>query len=179
MTASLAHPSPLTPSLRVSLVGAALLAGLAMAPPGGAYAGSWAGDGEVGAVCASVVGVQPGEKHYAACVESLSRSLSGLRAGEGMGLARRGCLAQGYRPNTPGLAECELAAAPAAATRGPEYPAANPGGSRSYFTVSRETAFQRDQLACARLGFDPTQAPFGDCAADLRAALARASEPAM
>ena len=54
-----------------------------------------------------------------------------------------------------------------------------PGGRRSYFTVSRETAFQRDQLACARMGFDPTQAPFNDCAADLRAALARASDPAM
>jgi hypothetical protein len=96
-----------------------------------------------------------------------------------MGLARHGCLAQGYRPNTAGLAECELAAAPASAASGPEYPAANPGGSHSYFVVSRETAFRRDQLACARLGFDPTQAPFGDCAADLRAALARASEPAM
>jgi len=31
----------------------------------------------------------------------------------------------------------------------------------------------------ARLGFDPSQPPFGDCAADLRAALARASDPAM
>jgi hypothetical protein len=150
-----------------------------MALPGAVSAGSYAGDGEVGAVCASVVGVQPGEKHYAACVESLSHSLDGLRAGEGMGLARQGCLARGYRPNTSGLAECELAAGPAPAASGPEYPVASPGGSRSYFTISRETAFRRDQLACARLGFDPTQAPFGACAADLRAALARASEPAM
>ena len=67
-------------------------------------------------------------------------------------------------------------AAPAPAANGPEYLATPPGGSRSYFMVSRETAFQREQLACARLGFDPTQAPFGDCAADLRAAMARASE---
>jgi hypothetical protein len=167
------------PSIQSPRLWLALVTGLAMALPGAVSAGSYADDGEVGAVCASVVGVQPGEKHYAACVESLSRSLESLRAGEGMGLARRGCLARGYRPNTSGLAECELAAAPAPAASGPEYSAANPGGSRSYFVVSRETAFQRDQLACARLGFDPTQAPFGDCAADLRSALARASEPAM
>jgi hypothetical protein len=176
MTARHAHPLSIGQSPRLWL---GLVAGLALALPGAVSAGSYSDDGEVGAVCASVVGVQPGEKHYAACVESLSRSLDGLRAGEGMGLARRGCLARGYRPNTSGLAECELAAGPAPAASGPEYPAASPGGSRSYFMISRETAFQRDQLACARLGFDPTQAPFGDCAADLRAALARASEPAM
>jgi hypothetical protein len=179
MTARHAHPLSIGPSLRLWLAPVALVAALAVALPGAAFAGSYADDGKVGVVCVSVVGVQPGEKHYAACVESLSRSLGSLRAGEGMGLARQGCRAQGYRPNTPGLAECELAAAPAPATNGPEYPAATPGGSRSYFLISRETAFRRDQLACARLGFDPTQAPFGDCAADLRAALARASEPAM
>jgi hypothetical protein len=179
MTDHFPHPSSTGFSARVWLAPAALLAALAVAFPGAASAGSYADDGQVGAVCAGVVGVQPGEKHYAACVESLSRSLGGLRDGEGMGLARQGCLARGYRPNTSGLAECELAAAPAPAANGPEYSATPPGGSRSYVVVSRETAFRRDQLACARLGFDPTQAPFGDCAADLRAALARASEPAM
>ncbi|HXQ17530.1 MAG TPA: hypothetical protein VN814_23170 [Caulobacteraceae bacterium] len=179
MTVRLAHSRHIGPWLRAWLIGTALVVGAAVAP-GGANAGSYADDGKVGVVCASIVGVQPGEKHYAACVESLSRSLDGLRAGEGMELARQGCLAHGYQPNTSGLAECELAAAaPAPTASGPDYPAANPGGSRSYFLVSRETAFRRDQLACARLGFDPTQAPFGDCAADLRAALARASEPAM
>jgi hypothetical protein len=135
--------------------------------------------GEVGRVCETVVGLQPNEKHYAACVESLTQSAQGLRQGESLAIARRGCLAQGYRPNTSGLAECELASGPAAAAGGPAYPSQVPGGSRSYFVVSRETAFQRDQLACARLGFDPSQPPFGDCAADLRGALARASDPAM
>jgi hypothetical protein len=136
-------------------------------------------EGEVGRICVSVVGVQVGEKHYASCVQSLSQSLQGLREGEGRGLARGSCLALGYRADTSGLAECELAAGPAGAARGPDYPAKNPGGSRSYFMVSREMGFQRDQLACARLGFEPTQSPFGDCAADLRAALARASNPAL
>jgi hypothetical protein len=167
--------------LRASLGGLTLAAAIACllgaVPPRAAAASE--GDGDVGRVCESVVGLSPGEKHYAACVDSLSESRHGLMVGEGYGVARRGCLAQGYRPNTSGLAECELVAAPATATRGPDYPAPIPGGSRSYFVVSRETAFARDQLACARLGFDPTQSPFNDCAADLRAALARASMPAM
>jgi len=141
-------------------------------------------DGEVGRICVSVVGVPVGEKHYLACVESLSQSLRGLRGGEDRGLARRSCLAQGYLPDTPGLAECEFATGSADTTRGPstsrgpEYPAVIPGGSKSYFAVSRETAFQREQLACAKLGFDPAQSPFADCAADLRDALHRASNPA-
>jgi hypothetical protein len=141
-------------------------------------------DGEVGRVCVSVVGVPVGEKHYVACVESLSQSLQGLREGKNRGMARRGCLTHGYLPDTPGLAECEFATRSASAargldaSRGPEFPAANPGGSRSYFAVSRETAFQREQLACAKLGFDLAQSPFNDCAADLREALHRASNPA-
>jgi len=136
-------------------------------------------DGELGRICTSVVGLQAGERHYAACVQSLSQSLEGLHESAGRGLARRGCRAHGYRPDTADLARCGLAAGPAEMRRGEPYPAQNPGGSRSYFMVSRETAFQRDQLACARVGFDPDQTPFGDCAADLRAALARASSPAM
>jgi hypothetical protein len=138
-------------------------------------------DGEAGAVCEHVVGLMAGERHYAACVQSLQQSLAGRRAGEGMGRARQGCLARGFRPGTAGLAECELTAAPAetAAASGPQMDAATPGGERSYFMVSRDTATQRFQLACAKLGFEPAQAPFGGCVADLRSALSRASEPSM
>jgi hypothetical protein len=57
--------------------------------------------------------------------------------------------------------------------------AAGDGGARDYFTISRDAAFQRDQLACARLGFDPGQQSYAGCVADLKTALARASEPAM
>ena len=170
-------PKPIQTHLVSGAAAAAVIAALlGVAAPNVALAQPY---GEIGRVCESVVGLQAGEKHYAACVESLTQSAQGLRQGESLAIARRGCVAQGYRPNTSGLAECELASGPAAASSGPAYPSQNPGGSRSYFVVSRETAFQRDQLACARLGFDPSQPPFGDCAADLRGALARASDPAM
>jgi len=134
----------------------------------------------VGSVCTQVVGLAPGEKHYAACVESLTHSVQSLHRGEGLAVARQACLAHGYPTGSPGLAECELAATPAAtATGGPSGDTAIPGGSRSYFDVSRHTAFERDQLACARLGFEPAAGGFDDCVADLRAALAQASTSMM
>ena len=156
----------------------AAAASLALTSPMAATARTDGGD-RAAQICAGVVGLAPGEKHFAACEQSLSDSLHNLRQGEGYASARRGCLDRGYRPNTAGLAQCELATTPASDPQGPAYDAQVPGGSRSYFMVSRDVAFQRDQLACAKLGFDPAQNAFADCASDLRAALARASEPAM
>ncbi len=165
-------------SPRAALAMAAAIAGLMLASPMPASAGP-GGDAQVDQVCAGVVGLVPGEKHFAACEQSLADSLRSLREGQGTALARRRCLDRGYRSGTAGLAECELAGAPADPPRGPDYSAPAPGGSRSYFLVSRDTAFQRDQLACAKLGFDPAQSAFADCASNLRGALARASDPAM
>ncbi|HLY78835.1 MAG TPA: hypothetical protein VKQ70_05645 [Caulobacteraceae bacterium] len=151
---------------------------LAFASPPAALARPNGGD-PVAQICASVIGLAPGEKHFAACAQSLAESLHNLRQGEGYAMARRACLGRGLRPNTPGLAQCELTATPADDPQGPALDTAVPGGARSYFLVSRDVAFRRDQLACAKLGFDPAQNAFADCASDLRAALARASEPAM
>lgn len=174
----LAMIAPTLRSPRTALGIAAAIASLVLASPIGASARP-DGDEQVGQICAGVVGLAPGEKHFAACEQSLANSLRGLREGHGTALARRHCLDRGYRPGTAGLAECELASTPADAPRGPDYNAPVPGGSRSYFLVSRDTAFRRDELACAKLGFDPAQSAFADCASDLRGALARASEPAM
>ncbi len=153
-------------------------ASLALASPMAASART-DGAGRADRICADVVGLAPGEKHFAACEQSLADSLHKLRQGEGFASARRGCMDRGYRPNTAGLAQCELAATPTGVPQGPAYNAPVPGGSRSYFVVSREVAFQRDELACAKLGFDPAQNAVADCASDLRAARARASGPSM
>jgi len=170
--------APCFRSPRAALGMAGAIASLMLASPMPASA-SPDGGARVDQVCAGVVGLAPGEKHFAACEQSLADSLRSLREGQGTALARRHCLDRGYRPGTAGLAECELASTPADPPRGPDYNAPTPGGSRSYFLVSRETAFRRDQLACAKLGFDPAQSAFADCASDLRGALARASDPAM
>ena len=136
-------------------------------------------DGAVGRVCAGTLGLDPGEKHYAACVQSLSASLADLRAGQGMAVARRECLARGMTPGAADFNECELREADTAPPAQVVDDSSAPVGARSYFETSRREAWRRDELACARLGFDPAGAAFQSCAADLRGALARASMPAM
>lgn len=157
---------------------AALAALVCLATPPAALAAS-SRDGAVGRVCAGTMGLAPGEKHYAACVESLSGSLANLRAGEGMAAARRACLARGMVPGAADFDECELREADAATGPPAVDDASAPGGGRSYFASSRHEAWRRDELACARLGFDPADAAFRSCVSDLRGALARASMPAM
>src|SRR5262249_23763711 len=80
------------------------LAPQALARPGQAASG-------VDQVCAGTLGLRPGEKHFAACVASLSSSLSGLQAGRDIEGARRACLARGLTPGAPAFDECELTGA--------------------------------------------------------------------
>ncbi len=136
-------------------------------------------DGAVGRICAGTLGLDPGEKHYDACVQSLSGSLANLQAGRSMAAARRICVARGLAPGAADFDECELSTAHAAPTTVAIDDRPAPGGGRSYFTTSRAEAWRRGEFACARLGFDPAGAAFQSCAADLRGALARASMPAM
>jgi hypothetical protein len=162
-----------------AIVSAAALAALAcLAAPPAALA-SPARDGAVGRVCAGTLGLDPGEKHYAACVQSLSGSLANLQAGQGIAAARRACAARGLTPGAAAFDECELRLADAAPASAPVSDAAPAGGGRSYFESSRAEAWRRDELACARLGFDPAGTAFQACVSDLRGALARASMPAM
>jgi hypothetical protein len=131
------------------------------------------------ALCADVVGLSPGEKHYAACVASLTESQRSLEDGAAMGRARRDCLARGYQPDTPALAECEVAARPTRWDDAAQPQSPGPGREQSYFAASRRDNAQREAMACAGLGLDPAGSAFGDCVADLRGALARASDPMM
>jgi hypothetical protein len=167
-------PSAVLKACAAALVGAATLAvaPAVFAQPGG---------GVVADLCQNVVGLAPGEKHYAACAQSLAQSLQGVQHSRHMIVARRECLARGLEPDTGAFADCELAAAreEARPIEGATATSPIPGGTRSYFMISREVAHQRDELACARLGLDPDQGAFGVCVADLKTALARASEPAM
>ena len=140
------------------------------------------GLGGVGSICSNVVRLQPGERHYDACVQSLSRTLGNASSGVALSHARDACQRRGFAPGTPALAECTLSAADTSPATGLDPPpsdrtVAPPGGTRSYFAVSPGMALRRDQLACAELGLDPTDAAFSACAIDLRAALAAADNP--
>jgi hypothetical protein len=161
---------------------AAFAIALASAQGCGAQPAAADSGGSIGDICTRIVGLSPGERHYAACVDSLTRSAAAQHRGEDLDEARQACLAQGAAPHSSALAQCELSAADAARATPPHWDgpgAAVPGGRRSYFEVSRQTGFERDRMACAQLGLEPVNPSFDQCAADLRASLAQASMPMM
>jgi hypothetical protein len=172
-----------TQDIRTRLALSALACAFAL-PATGALARPAPADGVVADACQSVVRVQPGTAQYDGCVESLSGSLAGIGQGRAMMRAHDACLEQGLKPGTPGLAECTLSRAdtqPASEAIKASDPAAprmqTPGGARSWFSVSRGDQGRRQQLACARVGLDPTSAAFDSCVAGLRATLFELDNP--
>jgi hypothetical protein len=142
----------------------------------------------IGAICQSVIGVQPGEAHYVGCVVSLTGSLNRLGGGHALAQAREGCLRQGLRPGTPALSECVLRSDQAtplpASVASTEMAAASKVGdlgeataAKSYFYASPRDVRRRVEMSCAQLGFDPESDAFARCAASLRASLFAADNP--
>jgi hypothetical protein len=136
-------------------------------------------------ICRSIIGVSPGEAHFDACVQSLSDSLRASDRDRALLDARNDCASKGMARDSSELAECTLRAADSISARRPlsesdagAQDADQPSGpARSYFSTSPRDAFRRDQLACARLGLDPTGAPFAHCVASLQAGLFSADNP--
>jgi len=184
------NPSALSVSkhgLRVATIWAASLAftnvaGCATTGPFNPDSLSAAEIGRVGQICRSVVGLQPMETHYDACVQSLSDTVKERDELTDAEQARNACLAQGDRPGSTKLDVCEAsqtAADPPGQPAGAADPApldANPP-VKSYFMVSRATAFRRERVACAELGFEPATRAFEKCATGLEAAILGANNP--
>lgn len=172
------HPSPWATLGAV----AATLAALAIAVP--AAAAPYNPDrlptnqiAAVGQICQSVIGVRPGETHFAGCVDSLSQSWRGLDRARRLAGARAGCIAHGLAPNTPELAQCVLASS-SDATSPSVRPTSEPGSSApSYFRASPREAHRREEQACARLGYDPTSGGFASCVAGLQSTMFAADNP--
>jgi hypothetical protein len=160
------------------LLGAVLVLAAA-ASPGAVRA---EGAEPVGQICRSVLRTKPGQAQYDGCVESLSGSLRSLGQGRAVGAAHETCLARGLPTGTPALAECTLAGAqtqPAALDTSAASATLmqNPGGSKSWFSISNGDRLRREQLACARLGLDPVSGGFDSCVAGLRATLFELDNP--
>jgi hypothetical protein len=151
-------------------------AGCAAAVPSSALSPEQAS--RVGQICRSTLGVEPGEAHYAGCVESLSASLNDLGRGRALARARGDCIDRGMGPGTPALAECVLRGSGAAVVSARTVrQASETGAPKSYFYTSPREVYRREQLSCARLGLDPTSRAFGGCVASLRSALFAADNP--
>lgn len=129
----------------------------------------------IGAVCRDTLGISGGtNSEYMACEESLSHSFAARLEANTALAVRQGCEAQGLKPGTVALSECELRG-PAAQLAQASYradidpPATKP--AKSYTRASNDEDHRRMQEACAEIGFDPVSSAFGQCVADLQSRL--------
>jgi hypothetical protein len=167
--------------MAIGLFGVVAIAGCASAGPYNPANLQPAQLGQVQQICRSVMGIPVGIGLSADCVANLSASAAALRKGDAqvrsLETARRACLGKGLAAGDPSLSVCELSTAsdhgaPAADlanvridTTGLTAPAG------SYFNASFAVVRRREQMACARLGFDPINGSFANCVASLDSAL--------
>jgi hypothetical protein len=104
----------------------------------------------VAEICQTIIRLEPGGAQYEACVLSLAASQRSLG-----------------RDRVAQEARIALHSTDGTAT-----------SSRSYFYASEREVFRREQLSCARLGFDRGDGAFATCVADLDGRLFEANNPA-
>jgi hypothetical protein len=123
---------------------------------------------QVGDVCRTVVGVEPSEARYYACVGALSDSAKNLGRGRALQQARGDCLRRGYRAGSPDLDVCTVQSADRQRTAAPDM---------SYAYAPQREVHRREELSCARMGMDPSSGAFASCVAGLDSALFAADNP--
>ncbi len=136
---------------------------------------------QVQQICRSVMGIPAGIGLSTDCVANLSSSAAALSHGRSNGVAldaaRRACLDKGLKAGDPALAVCELSTAsdyraPATGTAAVRIDTSDlTAPAKSYFYASFAEVRRREQMACARLGYDPINASFANCVASLDSAL--------
>ena len=125
--------------------------------------------------CAMVAGLPNGSVYdLNVCEESLSRSLAARLKSDALLATRQACLARGLAPGSAALSDCELD------SRGEVAAAAAPQMAATDLTPRPHASRrEREERACAAIGFEPTGAGFGQCVADLHAELFAADRPIM
>jgi hypothetical protein len=135
-------------------------------------------------LCSGVIGFHPGEGHFNGCVSSLADSIQSASREHVVIQARSRCFAQGLKPGSANLALCLLQAANANPVPGawtPDLHAIDNMDNRTMSaqdsTPSPGTISDREQQACARLGFDPAFGDFASCVADLQSVVQNVDMP--
>ena len=166
------------------LIGVTSIAGIAGCASAGPYNPSDLAPtqlSQVQQICRSVMGIPVGIGLSSDCVANLSNSAVALSQGRAHGVAldeaRRTCLGKGLTADDPKLAVCELSTASDHAAPTADGAAARIDATdltppaRSYFNASFDEVRRREQMACARLGYDPINRSFAKCVASLDSAL--------
>jgi hypothetical protein len=135
-------------------------------------------------LCTGVIGFYPGEEHFNGCVSSLADSIQNANRGHAIVQARTQCFAQGFNPGSSDLALCLLRADNANPVAGAWTPPDDLNGidnkddrAMFAFTSSLGTISDREQQACARLGFDPAFGDFAICIANLQSVVQNVDVP--
>ena len=167
--------------LIISLAMAALVVGCASAPvynPGDVPADKMK---QVAEACAEVARLPNGSYYdYYVCEEALSRSLASHLRSEQLLVSRKACLAKGMRAGAASLSDCELHAQPNMAAldvKSPPQTSPVTDGVKPADRSPRADLREREQYACADIGYDPVDPAFGQCVADLDAELFAADRP--
>jgi hypothetical protein len=144
-------------------------------------------------VCQTVMGLSPeerlvggnwlGDSHleywtsrYRGCVTSLSDSVQNVGDTQAKQQADQSCRAKGYADGSPDLALCVLQSARQNQATGTaqqtaiiqQSAQALPAASSSLFYASAHERRQREELACAAVGIEPTGNAFSACVNDLQ-----------
>jgi hypothetical protein len=147
----------------------------------------------VAQVCQNVMGLSPAERliggnwlgdsrldywtsRYRGCMTSLSDSVRGVGDVQAKQQADHACRAKGYADGSPDLALCVLrSTAQTQDTEGAQHTPVSqqsaealPTANGSLFYASAHERRQREQLACAAVGIEPTGDAFNACVNDLQ-----------
>jgi hypothetical protein len=142
----------------------------------------------IDAVCTKIMRLEKGEASFEGCTTSLTSSLESAGSAYRYAAGSRECIRQGLKPDTPEMSTCVLnhenagteGIAPLSGVSMGEIErvAASDSDQGSYYTVTPEERYRREQYTCAQLSFEPGTASFDGCVANLDATLfAIAHEP--
>jgi hypothetical protein len=126
----------------------------------------------VAETCDRVMGLSSGGIYRQECMDSLARSVAGKAESAHLAGSYVTCRGQGLRDGTAVFSTCMLDDRGAGISAEPVKLAYDPStNSKSYFNVSNLVHWRREQYSCAQIGLTPGTSAFGECTADLEAAL--------
>ena len=132
----------------------------------------------VEATCSKIMRLHPWQQEFAACVSSLSDSMTYQVAADYAANAYRDCAPAGLKRETPDFSRCVLdhenaqrdangLPAGAATRLSAAYITPADNSPDDYFATTNVMRHRREQYACAQLGLEPDSAPFATCVTNL------------
>jgi hypothetical protein len=132
----------------------------------------------VSAACTQIMGLRPGETYYADCKESLGNSLATKISSTQTVRGMDDCSRRGLAEGSPAFSACVLEQQDSEPVRNAvaqpvvlTYPRDELKSGKSYYNVSNEVHWKREQYSCAQLGLTPGTNGFQHCVVSLDAAL--------